>query len=458
MSMDTKLIETTGGPVVGRHHEGVDSFLGIPYAAAPVGERRFLPPAPHARWTEPFEASAFGPTALQEPGEPAGGLPVVPEPIIPGDDYLNLNVWRTASPSGELKPVLVWIHGGGFFAGCSANPWYDGSSFARHGLVVVSINYRLGAEGFLVVPGIERNLAVLDWIAALEWVRENIAAFGGDASQVTLMGQSAGGMAVTALLASPRASGLFSRAIIASGVSSLGTWTESTGQQVSRDVLARAGASADAEGARATSPEAFIAAHAAVSAQHAQSGVELMPPWGPVVDGDLVTTTALDAARQGLGADIPVLIGSTQNEFAWRTIVDASPEDPDFEELRREGQRLFADDFFRRDIDEFARARVATRSAPTFRYEFQWRSGAAPYIGAAHSLDIPFFFNTLNAPYFEPYAGPNPPQELADAMHGAFADFALTGDPGWPEYDTTSEAVMLFDTHPRVSCGVELED
>jgi para-nitrobenzyl esterase len=456
--MSSEIIQTTGGPVTGFSKDGVETYLGIPYAAAPVGDRRFQPPAPHAPWSEPFAATAFGATALQELGEAAGGLPDVPEPIIRGDDYLNLNVWSAADAGDAPKPVLVWIHGGGFFAGCSANPWYDGASFARHGLVVVSLNYRLGAEGFLVAPGIPSNLAVLDWIAALEWVRDNVAAFGGDPSQVTVMGQSAGGMAVTALLASPAASGLFSRAIIASGVSKAGAWSQAEGSVISADVLSRAGASVDVDGARSVTPEALITAHTRVSAEYEASGTPLMPPWGPVIDGELVPFGVLDAVVRRSGADIPILVGSTSNEFAWRTIIDASPGDADYEQKRREGQRLYADNFFRRAIDEFARARVAADRAPTYRYEFQWRSGAAPYIGAGHSLDIPFFFNNLDAPYFEPYAGPNPPQQLADAMHGAFANFALTGDPGWPAYDAEGEAVMAFDAESRVVRGVEFDD
>jgi para-nitrobenzyl esterase len=451
-------IQTTGGPVTGLQKDGVGTFLGIPFAAAPVGERRFLPPQPHATWSEPFAATSFGATALQELGDAAGGLPDVPEPIIVGDDYLNLNVWTTATDGDAPRPVLVWIHGGGFFAGCSANPWYDGASFARHGLVVVSFNYRLGAEGFLVAPGIPHNLAMLDWIAALEWVQNNIAAFGGDPAQVTIMGQSAGGMAVSALLSAPPTHGLFSRAIIASGVSHVGSWSEAEGENISREVLSRAGATDDLAGARSVTREALIAAHAEVSADRELTGTPMMPPWGPVVDGDSVPSTLLDAVERRSGANIPVLVGSAKNEFAWRTIIDASPDDADYEEKRLEGQHLYADNFFRHAIDEFSRARVASDSAPTYRYEFQWRSGAAPYIGAGHSLDIPFFFNNLHAPYFEPYAGPNPPQQLADTMHGAFANFALTGDPGWAPYDTEDEAVMVFDTESHVARGVEFEE
>ena len=145
---------------------------------------------------------------MQEGAAP-GGLPEVPEPVIPGDEILNLNVWTPELAPAQPLPVLVWIHGGGFFAGCSANPWYDGASFAQHGIVMVSLNYRFGAEGFLEIEGATSNRALRDWLAALEWIRDNIAAFGGDPARVTVMGQSAGGMAVSALLATEASAGLF---------------------------------------------------------------------------------------------------------------------------------------------------------------------------------------------------------------------------------------------------------
>jgi para-nitrobenzyl esterase len=456
--MTSPQIITTNGPVVGTRQGDVDVFLGIPYAAGPVGERRFLPPSPPDAWTEPREATSFGPTAPQEENASPGGLPEVPEPVIHGDDFLNLNVWTTATGGDERRPVLVWIHGGGFFAGNSANPWYDGASFARRGLVVVSVNYRLGAEGFLSVPGVESNLALRDWIAALEWVRDNVAAFGGDPEQVTVMGQSAGGMAVAALLSSPASRGLFSRAIIASGVSYSGMITASGAAAVSRTVLERAGADADLAAARGVSPAAFVAAHAELSAELNRVDAPLTLLWLPVIDGELVPMSLLDAVEAGVGGDIPVLVGSTENEFAWRTLGDQPDStQADHERKRREGQRLFADDLFRRPLDDFARARARAATAPTYRYEFQWRSQAAPYIGAGHSLDIPFFFNNIDAPYFTEYAGPNPPPQLAEAMHSAFASFALDGDPGWAAYDESEEAVMIFDAESRVSRGVEFE-
>ncbi|WP_375400079.1 carboxylesterase/lipase family protein [uncultured Amnibacterium sp.] len=441
---DQPIIDTTAGPVQGRAVEGVERYLGVPYAAAPFGALRFLAPQAHAPWIEPFQADRFGPTAPQKEGASPGGLPDVIEPIIAGDEILNLNVWTPVDRSGPL-PVLLWIHGGGFFAGCSANPWYDGTSFARQGLVFVSCNYRFGAEGFLELEGAPANRGVLDWIAALEWIRDNIAAFGGDPAAVTIMGQSAGGMAVSALLSAPAAERLFHRAIIASGVSASSIWSRDAAIAVAEDVTQEAGIARTLEGARSATPNQIIAAHERVNDRPVEEGGSLMPPWAPVVDGALLDGDLFDAVAQGRSAGIPVLVGSTANEFAWMTYRDR----PDDEEAKAEGQQLFADELFRLPIQRFADARADAGAAPTFRYEFQWKSSAAPYIRAGHSLDIPFCFHTLDAAYVLDYTGPNPPVALADEDHDAFAAFARTGDPGWPAYERAG-AVKLFDTPSRV--------
>src|SRR5215475_3524604 len=187
-------------------------FLGIPYARSPVTAGRFAAPVPHDRWDGTRDALTYGATSPQ----PDRGVTLIPEPIVTGDNELNLNVF-TADLGAAGLPVLVWIHGGGFFGGGNASPWYHGGPFARDGVVLVSINYRLGAEGFLEVPGAPANRAVRDWVRALEWVRENIAAFGGDPDRVTIAGQSAGGGACAALLGVPAARGLFRGAACLSG-------------------------------------------------------------------------------------------------------------------------------------------------------------------------------------------------------------------------------------------------
>jgi para-nitrobenzyl esterase len=445
----TEVVRTRSGPVVGLSEDGLAVFRGIPYAAAPFGERRFLGPLPHEPWSEPLEAFSFGPTSPQKEHAAPGGLPDVPEPIIHGDEILNLNVWTPALSGPEPLPVLVWIHGGGFFAGCSANPWYDGASFAHRGIVVVSINYRLGAEGFLEIQGATPNRALRDWLSALEWVRDNVGAFGGDRSRVTVMGQSAGGLAVSALLATNASSGLFRQAIIASGVSDHGIVAASQAHELARMMAAAVGAEPTRDELMRHDPASLVDAHLALMAAADRSGEGVSLFWAPVLDGDLLSASLLEAVRDGRTSEIPVLVGTTKNEFAWRSLRGQ----PDSEVAYREGQELFADALFRRPTEVFAQLRVSENSSPTYRYEFQWKSTAAPYILAGHSLDIPFFFNNLAAAYVDPYTGANPPQELATFEHEAFASFVRTGDPGWPQF-ADGASVMIFDLEPRVVSGL----
>jgi para-nitrobenzyl esterase len=441
-------VMTGSGLIEGRVLDGIERFLGIPYAAAPFGERRFLAPQPVDPWEGTRQADAFGPTAPQEENASPGGLPDVAEPIIHGDDCLNLNVWAPTERSEPL-PVLVWVHGGGFIAGCSANPWYDGTSFAKNGLVVVTVNYRLGAEGFLELEGAPSNRGILDVMAALTWVHDEIAAFGGDPDRVTVMGQSAGGMAVTALLGTPAAGRLFTRAIIASGVSDVSVWSRDEAIEMADAVAAEAGIPRTRAAASRVSPAALITAHASVVARTPSTGPVL--PWGPMIDDDLLAGTVFDSIAAGSFEEVPVLVGSTAHEFTWMGYRDR----PDDAAGRDAAQRDFTDGFLRFPTHRFAEARAAAGAAPTFRYEFQWESTAAPYIRAGHSLDIPFFFNTLEAPYFADYAGDAPPAELAESMHGAFAAFASTGDAGWPAY-TAGGAVRVFDSETRTGTAAEI--
>ena len=208
-----RVVTTIAGSVRGSAEEGAAVFLGIPYAAPPFGAHRLRPPAPAEPWEGVRGALEYGPTAPQ----PHRQFTLIPEPVVDGEDSLNLNVFTPEPSAGAALPVLVWIHGGGFTAGCNRSPWYRGSRFAGDGVVVVNINYRLGAEGFMVIDDAPPNRAVRDWVAALEWVRDNITAFGGDPDRVTIAGQSAGGVACAALLTCPPARGLFRAAICMSG-------------------------------------------------------------------------------------------------------------------------------------------------------------------------------------------------------------------------------------------------
>jgi len=206
------VVQTKEGRLRGHKADQGYRFLGIPYAAPPDKAGWFSAPVRHEPWDGVREATSYGATAPQ----PDRGITIIPEPLVAGDNCLNLNVFTPELGSAGL-PVFVWIHGGGFFGGCNASPWYVGTSFARDGIVLVSINYRLGAPGFLLLRNAPSNRAVLDWVTALEWVQDNIEAFGGDPAKVTIGGQSAGGGACATLLAVPRAEGLFRGAICMSG-------------------------------------------------------------------------------------------------------------------------------------------------------------------------------------------------------------------------------------------------
>jgi len=208
-------VRTQQGVMRGRMVEGVATFKGIPYAAPPFGANRFQPPRPAERWDGVREALSYGPTVPKPPYFPPFDV-LLPEPAISGEDCLNLNIWTPDVGRAGL-PVMVWIHGGAFSNGSGAIPQYDGSRFARDGVVCVTINYRLGADGFLYLDDGIANLGLLDQIAALAWVQENIAAFGGDPNNVTIFGESAGAFSVSTLLSMPHARGLFHRVIAQSG-------------------------------------------------------------------------------------------------------------------------------------------------------------------------------------------------------------------------------------------------
>ena len=312
-------VSTTGGAVRGVRAGDVVAFLGIPYAAAPVGERRFRAPEPAPRWSGVRDAVAHGPTAPM-PGYPPPFDALLPNPTIPGDEYLNLSVW-TPDPDARGLPVLVWIHGGAFVNGSSAVPLTDGSAFARDGVVTVALNYRLGAEGFALLPDAPPNLGLLDQVAALEWVRDNVAAFGGDPDEVTVAGESAGAMSIGALLAMPRAAGLFRRAVLQSGAAHH-TLTTATAGRVADYLAAELGVPATAAALRGVPIEQVIRAQKVLTRQ-----LQAAPDparWGeivanlmmfePVVDGEILPGPPWQRIAAGSAAGVDVLVGANRHE------------------------------------------------------------------------------------------------------------------------------------------------
>jgi len=466
---------TRAGAVRGETRDGVASFLGIPYAASPTGPLRFRPPAAPESWDGVREATALGPT----PPRPDYAAPfdeLLPEPAIPGDDWLNLNVW-TPDPGGAGLPVMVWIHGGGFSNGNSALPIYDGHAFARDGVVLVSINYRLGVDGFALLPGAPANRGLLDQVAALEWVRDNIAAFGGDPGNVTVFGESAGAMSVTTLLAMPGARGLFARAITQSG-SVQAAADPADAALVTKELGLTLGREADAASlATLGMPElikAQIEIRDALASQPdpARFGATIVAsalPFIPVVDGDVIPASPLDAIAAGSGSEVTLLTGTNTEEFRLFLVPTGlaglldEPGLPGVLALFGAGQpvadlyranrpaaspgdvlcAVLTDRYFRLPALSVAQARYGAGAAPTYLYEFAWPSPVGG-LGACHSLEIPFVFDNLAAEGAEPALGPRPPAELAERMHAAWIGFARGGDPGWPAFDD-GYPVMIFN-------------
>ncbi|MEV6284861.1 carboxylesterase family protein [Kribbella sp. NPDC051770] len=455
-----------GGPIRGVTTGGVTAYLGIPYAGTPVG---YEAPQPVVAWDGVRDATAFGPTAPQPPYDPPFDV-LLANPLSDGDETLNLNVW---TPGGEGRPVMVWIHGGAFRNGSNSIPAYDGSAFARDGVVLVGINYRLGVQGFGVVPDAPSNRGLLDQLAALRWVRDNIAAFGGDPEQVTIFGQSAGGMSVATLLAMPAAQGLFQRAIVQSG-SAEAVALDSDLALVTAEVAKRLGVPATAAGLASVSTAELIAVQQQVSAElraapdparwgvtTVQAGGGIMPLF-PAIDGELVHQQPLAAIAAGAAAGVEVMAGATRHEFNLFTVptgiaagitAEALPVllaraglDPALasEYTGTPGEIFTAISSDRAIAQPTVRLAEAQQAAggTAYVYEFGWES---PLEGlrSCHALELPFVFDTL-ATATSPLYGSEPPQELADRMHAAWVSFAKTGSPGWSPYEPTTRAVQVF--------------
>ena len=450
-------------------------FLGIPYAESPASAGRFGAPAAPGRWDGIRDALRYGATSPQ----PDRGITLIPEPIIAGDNELNLNVFTPDLGAAHL-PVLVWIHGGGFFGGCNASPWYRGGPFARDGVVLVSINYRLGAEGFLEVPGAPANRAVRDWVRALEWVQQNIAAFGGDPGRVTIAGQSAGGGACAALLGVPAARGLFRGAACMSGGPALMQTAEGVRAVAARMATHLGVPALDRAALEQMPAETILAAQGAVTAvgpgartgrQDVEaltallsSGVTL--PWAPWADGEVVTEEPVQAAASPRHREVALLAGATAHEFnmAWLP-ADWITADMAAEGLAKAGipaplaaayldragprpggavGQAVTDRTFRVPAQHLATAKAEAGGA-AYTYDFRWAPRTGPLAGLAfHCLDVPFFFDALGEPGVAEAAGPAPPGALAADMHSALARFVTDGTPGWEPHGAGRRPVMVF--------------
>jgi para-nitrobenzyl esterase len=470
--MKDLIVETAFGKVEGVVEDGVRVWKGIPFARPPVGRLRFRPPEPPESWSGIRDASAFGPSAMQRRAAP--GMTV-------SEDCLYLNIWAPAA-DGRKKPVMVWIHGGGFMSGSGASPATWGTSFAREGdVVLVTINYRLGPFGFLHLAEIggeeyedSANIGLQDQVAALRWVRDNIEAFGGDPNQVTIFGESAGGRSVGLLLAMPSARGLFHRAIIQSGsITAFETADKASGYAA--EMLRHLHVDKNSLAALQTIPaERFLEA-----AEELRLGVLL----APVPDGRVLPGMPLDQLVAGFSTDIPILIGLNLEEYKlnyfiegiWKTLDERGKlerfrmmTEPYWSEVSAYYLERFRPDLPLDDrmiammtFHQFTFAALqmadirARQGQPVWMYRFDWRS---PLMGAAHGVDVPFVFNRVeHAPWNRPGTDLTNARRLALAMHRAWIAFARNGHPNaeplpeWPAYRPGEEKVMVFDD----VCSVE---
>ncbi|MFC8201545.1 carboxylesterase family protein [Streptomyces sp. NPDC057298] len=415
-------VRSPAGTVVGRGTGPVRRFLGIPYADAPVGARRFAAPVRRGRFPEPYDASRHGATSQRVP---LFATTTVPEPSVPGDDVLNLAVVAPAEDDHrEPFPVVVWIHGGGFLAGSPASPWYDGRAFARDGVICVTVGYRLGVDGFAHLDDVPANLGLRDLLLALDWVQENIAAFGGDPDRVTVAGQSAGGGAVLALLSSPLGSGRFHRAVSLSGV------PLDVAEDTARDFLERLGHRLGVAPTRTGFGGCTVqrVQQAVIDLRDQRGDGPLM--LGPFVGDDILPVSITDGLSVR-GHDVPLLLGATGDEFdrvaVGGTTLEKPHPSPGDTAARAAGTRV-TDTLFRAVCP---RAALSRRNAATgtWLYSFEWPS---PVLGgAAHCVDIPYFFDVLDAPGVTQALGPTPSAELATLMHADLVAFVRGAQPAW---------------------------
>ncbi len=481
---------TAQGRIEGVERGGVLRFAGVPFAAPPVGERRFRRPEPHEGWTGVRDCTAFGPTSVQNVSPLTSLLGEEEEPI--SEDCLFLNVFTPALDEAR-RPVMVWIHGGGFFMGSGSSPMYEGSALVRRGdVVLVSLNYRLGALGFLYLDDLANelagsgNLGILDQVAALEWVRDNIASFGGDPENVTIFGESAGGMSVGTLLGLPAARGLFHKAIPQSGAAHNVSPTKFAAE-VRDEFFSRLGGGLDKvleagqEEILHAQGDFFLSAFADIDARLSAGRDPVLLPFQPVADDHVLPEAPIDAVRSGHAAEVPLLVGTTLEEWKLFALLDPSEIDEDLliGRLTRVAGAEAADvyrselpgadhkDLFGAAVTDYVFRQPAIRLAElqslhqprTFMYLFTWRSPAmGGLLGSCHALDVPFVFGNHEGG-LAMFLGEEPPEHLGRAVQDSWLAFARNGNPScealgeWPAYGTGSRMTMELGDR----CGL-LED
>jgi len=487
------VVETRQGRLVGNENKGILLFRGVPYARPPTGRRRFRPPEPPEPWVGDRDASETGPSPPQLGSLPGPVGRFVGAGSRRDEDCLYLNVW-TPGLDDARRPVLVWIHGGGFMIGSGSVPLYSGRRLARRGdVVVVTINYRLGALGFLHLDLLRddttgsSNLGVRDQVAALRWVREHIAEFGGDPDNVTIFGESAGGMSVGSLLGVPEARENFHRAILQSGAAH-NVSTRERAVQVAEEFLTEVGLPRSAGDrdlwqlpiAQIVSAQLVVTRNLGI--------IQGTLPWQPAVDGGFLPEQPLAQVAAGKAAAIPLLVGTNRDEWKLFTFLDRATQVMDEGALRRRVGRFVPDtdedgaSWADRAIEVYRTARAGRSLAPvalweaiqsdrifrypaqrlaelqarhqpsTFSYLFEWapRIGRRR-VGACHALEIPFVFGTLRHPLVRPILGTGEEaRRLSRSMQQSWLTFARDGRPEaeelptWEAYDTDRRATLVL--------------
>ncbi|EKU79644.1 carboxylesterase/lipase family protein [Massilia timonae] len=444
LSLAGPVATTDSGKVEGKVDAGIASWKGIPFAAPPVGKLRWRAPQPVQPWAGVRQASSYAADCMQLPF-PSDAAPLGTKP---DEDCLYLNVWKPAEDKGNSEgklPVLVWIYGGGFVNGGSSPPTYSGAELAKQDVVVVSFNYRIGRFGFFAHPQLTQeagqeaalgNYGFMDQIAALQWIKRNVAAFGGDPDNVTISGESAGGMSVNFLLTSPQSRGLFAKAVVMSGGDG-GTAPTPLASAEKTGVNFAAGKGIAADDPKALEKLRALPADSVVDGMNlANFRMQGMPTYhGPFADGRLAIDSGA-AFRAGRMHQVPVMIGATSADIGGKTGYMVA------------GARSLA-------------ATLADHGVPVYAYRFSYvaDSIAKPGAGAGHATDIPFFFDTVAVKYGAQATGKD--IAVGKAMSTYMVNFARRGDPNgaglpaWPRYARSSDRIMDFSAQGK---PVALED
>ncbi len=473
---DSTRVRLDSGQLQGVLHDDVLSFKGIPFAAPPVGPLRWRPPQPAQSWAGVRKADNYGPDCMQVPF-PSDAAPLG---VKPAEDCLYVNVWLPAKPPHGKLPVFVWIYGGGFVNGGSSPAVYDGSAFARQGVAFVSFNYRLGRFGFFAHPALSAeqpsgplaNYAIMDQIAALKWVQKNIAAFGGDPHDVTICGESAGGISVHILMTSPAAAGLFTKAIVQSGGGRPGIFRDRQLKGGADSAEALGVAFAKREGIEGEGTDALRKLRE-LPAEELAKNLNLAsmgdPTYsGPTVDGQIITANPSELYAEGKGARVPVMVGATSQDigFMQANSIDALLKQfgPNAEKARNVYGVHDTDDVrfvaFRMGGDQmmieparYVARTLAARGQPVYEFRFSYvaesiRGQFGGVMGAMHASDIPFAFDTVAAKYGKDLTASD--AAAARAMNAYWVAFTKTGkpevpgQPAWPAYDPKTDSIMNF--------------